>query len=51
MNERYTFTPAIVRDLIAGWLDDGWLEVADAARKTRRYRLSAAKRIGAISAD
>jgi hypothetical protein len=30
-----------VRDLIAGWLEDGWLEVADAARKTRRYRLSA----------
>jgi hypothetical protein len=30
-----------VRDLIVGWLDHGWLEVADAARKTRRYRLSA----------
>ncbi len=33
MNERYTFTPTIVRDLIAAWLDDGWLEVADAARR------------------
>jgi hypothetical protein len=39
-----------VRDLIVGWLADGWLEVADPARKSQRYRLSAAQRIGGISA-
>jgi Fic family protein len=46
-------SPRTVRDLIAGWLDDGWLEVADAARKTRRYRLSATYRryIGEITAE
>ena len=41
-----------VRDLIAGWLEEGWLEVADPARKSRRYRLSAKYRryIGEITA-
>lgn len=43
-------SPRTVRDLIAGWL-----EVADAARKTRRYRLSAKYRraecIGEITAE
>ena len=46
-------SPRTVRDLIVGWLDDGWLEVADAARKTRRYCLSAEYRryIGEITAE
>jgi len=26
-----------VRGLIASWLADGWLEVADPSRKARRY--------------
>jgi len=45
-------SPRTVRDLIAGWLADGWLEVADPARKTRCYRLSAEYRqfIGEITA-
>jgi len=46
-------SPRTVRDLAAGWLADGWLEVADAARKSRRYRLSAEYRrfIGEITAE
>lgn len=45
-------SPRTVRDLIANWLEDGWLEVADPARKSRRYRLSAKYRryIGGITA-
>ncbi len=45
-------SPRTVRDLIAGWLADGWLEVADPARKTRCYRLSAEYRrfIGEMTA-
>ena len=45
-------SPRTVRDLIAGWLEDGWLEIADPARKSRRYCLSAEYRqfIGEISA-
>lgn len=40
------------RDLLAAWVADGWLEVADQARKSRRYRLSAEYRrfIGGLSA-
>jgi len=34
-------SPRTVGDLIAGWLEDGWLEIADSAHKSRRYRLSA----------
>lgn len=54
MNLRFTFTPTIVRDLMAIEAArqevrftvlppqvDGWLEQADPARKSRRYRLSA----------
>jgi NAD(P)-dependent dehydrogenase (short-subunit alcohol dehydrogenase family) len=41
MNERYTFVPAIVHNWIACQLDDGRLEVADAAGITRRQHLSA----------
>jgi len=42
-----------VRALIASWLADGWLEVADPSRKARRYRLSANYRrfIGEITAE
>ena len=45
-------SPRTVRDLIASWLEDGWLEVADPARKSRHYRLSAKYRryIGEITA-
>ncbi|MBN1815229.1 MAG: hypothetical protein JXA14_25575 [Anaerolineae bacterium] len=34
-------SPRTVRDLVTGWLADGWLEVEDPARWSRRYRLSA----------
>lgn len=34
-------SPRTVRDLVAGWLADGWLEIQDPARRSRRYRLSA----------
>jgi DNA-binding IclR family transcriptional regulator len=46
-------SPRQVRDLLNAWVADGWLEVSDAARKTRRYRLSAEYRrfIGGITAD
>jgi transposase len=47
--------PRTVRDLITGWLEDGWLQVADPARKSRRYRLSAREAyrrfIGGITAE
>jgi Fic family protein len=45
-------SPRQVRDLLNGWVGEGWLEVSDAARKTRRYRLSAEYRrfIGGITA-
>jgi Fic family protein len=38
------------RDLLNLWVDQGWLEISSAARKTRRYRLSAEYRrfIGGI---
>ncbi len=44
-------SPRTVRDLVAGWLEDGWLEIADPERKSRRYRLSAEYRqfIGEIA--
>ena len=29
------------REVLTEWLADGWLEVSDAARKTRKYHLSA----------
>ncbi|MEJ5198038.1 MAG: Fic family protein [Anaerolineae bacterium] len=43
-------SPRTARDLVAAWVADGWLEVADPARKSRRYRLSAEYRqfIGGI---
>lgn len=39
------------RDLLSAWLAEGWLEIADPARKSRRYRLSAEYRrfIGEIT--
>jgi len=46
-------SPRTTRDLVAAWVDEGWLEIADPARKTRRYRLSAEYRrfIGEITAE
>jgi len=40
-----------VRDLLREWVEQGWLEISEKARKTRRYRLSAEYRrfIGGIS--
>jgi predicted ArsR family transcriptional regulator len=45
-------SPRQVRDLLNGWAEDGWLEISDAARKSRRYRLWAEYRwfIGGITA-
>jgi DNA-binding IclR family transcriptional regulator len=45
-------SPRQVRDLLNVWVEEGWLEVSDAARKTSRYRLSAEYRrfIGGITA-
>jgi predicted ArsR family transcriptional regulator len=45
-------SPRQVRDLLNAWVEEGWLEVSEAARKTRRYRLSAEYRrfIGGITA-
>ena len=36
--------PRTVRDLIAGWLEQGWLEIEDPSRRSRCYRLSAVYR-------
>jgi len=46
-------SPRTVRDLVTGWLADGWLVLADPARKSRRYHLSAEYRqfIGEITAE
>ncbi len=46
-------SPRTVRDLVAGWLAEGWLVLADPARKSRRYHLSAEYRqfIGEITAE
>jgi Fic family protein len=40
------------RELIGGWVKDGWLEIVDASRKARRYKLSEKYRriIGGLSA-
>jgi predicted ArsR family transcriptional regulator len=45
-------SPRQMRDLLKGRVGDGWLEVNDAARKTRSYRLSAIYRrfVGGITA-
>lgn len=45
-------SPRTVRDLVGGWLPNGWLVVEDPARKSRRYHLSAEYRrfIGEITA-
>ena len=41
------------RDLLHEWTDQGWLEISEKARKSRRYRLSAEYRrfIGGLSAE
>lgn len=45
-------SPRQVRDLLNVWVGEGWLEISDAARKSRCYRLSAEYRhfIGGITA-
>jgi len=45
-------SPRAARDLLTTWVTGGWLEVADPARRSRRYRLSAEYRqfIGGLSA-
>ena len=42
-----------VRDLLTGWVMNGWLVMSDAARRSRSYRLSAEYRrfIGGITAE
>jgi hypothetical protein len=42
----------MVRNLLKGWVNDGWLEVADPSRRGRAYSLSAVYRqyIGSLSA-
>ena len=46
-------SPRQTRDLMTEWVAQGWIEISNMARKTRRYRLSAVYRrfIGGISAD
>jgi Fic family protein len=41
------------RDLLTDWVGQGWLQISEASRKSRRYRLSAVYRrfIGGLSAD
>jgi len=34
-------SPRQARDLLSKWVNDGWLEMSEPARKSRRYRLSA----------
>jgi MarR-like DNA-binding transcriptional regulator SgrR of sgrS sRNA len=34
-------SPRQARELLAEWTEAGWLEIGDAARKSRRYHLSA----------
>ena len=43
----------MARNLLKGWVDDGWLEVADSSRRARAYSLSAIYRqyIGSLSAS
>jgi Fic family protein len=46
-------SPRQVRDLLTDWVNAGWLEIGDASRKSRRYKLSAEYRrfIGGLSAE
>ena len=34
-------SPRQARDLLSGWVEQGWLEISEPSRKLRRYRLSA----------
>ena len=38
-------SPRQTRDLVTGWVEQGWLEVADASRRGRKYRLAKAYHI------
>jgi len=46
-------SPRAVRNLLASWVNEGWLDIANPSRKLRRYRLSAVYRqfIGKITAE
>jgi len=41
------------RELLVGWVADGWLEVANPSNRARSYRLSAVYRrfVGGLSAE
>lgn len=41
MTRALGLAPRTTRDLIADWLQEGWLEIAEPSRRARRYRLSA----------
>jgi len=42
----------MARNLLRGWVEDGWLEIADSSRRGRAYSLSAGYRqfIGNLTA-
>ncbi|CAG0937394.1 hypothetical protein TFLX_06323 [Thermoflexales bacterium] len=50
--EALGLSPRMARVLLRGWVDDGWLEIADASNRNRAYGLSAMYRqyIGKASA-
>lgn len=39
--EELALSPRMARNLLRQWVEDGWLEMADASRRGRAYRLSA----------
>lgn len=41
---KLALSPRIARVLLAKWVEQGWLEVADPSRRARSYRLSAIHR-------
>jgi hypothetical protein len=53
MTRALGLAPRTVRDLIAGWVNAGWLEIVDPSRRARRYRLSADYRriVGGTTAE
>ncbi len=57
MTRALGLAPRTTRDLIADWLQEGWLEIAEPSRRARRYRLSARfsalyrRFIGGLSAE
>jgi len=41
----WDYPPRQARELLTEWTNAGWLELGDAARKSRRYHLSAFYRL------